>query len=33
LVLNSERYKGAFSAEERGILADVLRVEPYQPVR
>ena len=32
-VLNSDRYKGAFSAEERGILADVLRAEPYQPQR
>ena len=29
-VLNSERYKGAFSAEERGILADMLKAEPYQ---
>jgi len=32
-VLNSERYKSAFSAEERGILADMLRAEPYQPQR
>jgi hypothetical protein len=32
-VLNSDRYKGVFSAEERGILADMLRVEPYQPTR
>jgi hypothetical protein len=32
-VLNSDRYKGQFSAEERGILADMLRVEPYQPAR
>ena len=32
-VLNSARYQGAFSPEERGILSDMLRVEPYQPVR
>jgi hypothetical protein len=32
-VLNSGRYKGAFSPEERSILADMLRVEPYQPAR
>ncbi len=32
-VLNSSRYQGLFSPEERGILADMLRVEPYQPVR
>jgi hypothetical protein len=30
-VLNSERYQGTFSPEERGILSDFLRVEPYQP--
>jgi phage-related protein len=30
-VLNSSRYQGAFTPEERGILADFLRVEPYQP--
>lgn len=30
-VLNSERYRGTFSPEERGILSDFLRVEPYQP--
>lgn len=30
-VLNSNRYKGVFSPEERSILADMLRVEPYQP--
>ncbi len=30
-VLNSERYKENFSPEERGILSDVLRVEPYAP--
>ena len=32
-VLNSGRYKGAFSPEERSILADMLRVEPYQSAR
>ena len=32
-VLNSSRYQGVFSPEERGILSDMLRVEPYQPVR
>ncbi len=30
-VLNSERYRNNFSPEERGILSDFLRVEPYQP--
>jgi hypothetical protein len=30
-VLNSARYQGTFTPEERGILSDVLRVEPYQP--
>ena len=30
-VLNSARYQGVFSPEERGILSDMLRVEPYQP--
>jgi hypothetical protein len=32
-VLNSDRYKGVFSPEERGILSDMLRAEPYQPQR
>jgi len=32
-VLNSSRYQGVFSPEERGILADFLRVEPYQGPR
>jgi hypothetical protein len=32
-VLNSARYQGVFSPEERGILSDMLRVEPYQPMR
>ena len=31
--LNSARYQGLFSPEERGILSDMLRVEPYQPAR
>jgi hypothetical protein len=30
-VLNSSRYQGVFTPEERGILSDMLRVEPYQP--
>jgi hypothetical protein len=30
-VLNSSRYQGVFTPEERGILSDFLRVEPYQP--
>jgi len=30
-VLNSARYQGVFTVEERGILTDLLRVEPYQP--
>ena len=33
MVLNSARYQGVFSPEERGILSDMLRVEPYQPAR
>ncbi len=32
-VLNSNRYQGVFSPEERGILTDVLRAEPYQAAR
>jgi len=32
-VLNSSRYQGAFSPEERGILSDLLRAEPYEPAR
>ena len=31
--LNSARYQGAFSPEERHILNDMLRVEPYQPAK
>jgi len=31
-VLNSSRYQGVFTPDERGILGDVLRAEPYQPV-
>jgi phage-related protein len=33
MVLNSARYQGVFTPEERGILSDLLRVEPYQPAR
>jgi len=33
IVLNSSRYQGVFSPEERGVLSDMLRVEPYQPAR
>ena len=32
-VLKSARYKSLFSSGERGILSDLLRVEPYQPAR
>ena len=32
-VLDSNRYQGVFSPEERGILSDFLRVEPYQPAQ
>ena len=32
-VLNSERYQDVFTPEQRGILADMLLVEPYQPMR
>jgi len=32
-VLNSARYQNAFSPQERGILSDLLRVEPYEPAR
>jgi hypothetical protein len=31
IVLNSSRYQGQFSPQERGILSDLLRVEPYEP--
>jgi hypothetical protein len=33
MVLNSARYQGVFSPEERGILSDFLRVEPYEQAR
>jgi len=33
MVLNSARYQGAFTPDERGILSDMLLVEPYQPAR
>jgi hypothetical protein len=32
-VLNSARYQGTFSPQERGILSDFLKVEPYEPQR
>jgi hypothetical protein len=32
-VLNSARYQNAFSPDERGILSNMLSVEPYQPPR
>jgi hypothetical protein len=32
-VLNSSRYQNMFSPQERGILSDFLRVEPYEPQR
>ncbi len=31
MVLNSSRYQGQFTPQERGILSDLLRVEPYEP--
>jgi hypothetical protein len=32
-VLNSSRYQSQFSPDERGMLNDMLRVEPYEPTR
>ncbi len=32
-VLNSARYNANFSPEERNILTNLLRIEPYEPVR
>jgi hypothetical protein len=32
-MLNSARYSSAFTAEERGILSNLLRVEPYEALR
>jgi hypothetical protein len=32
-VLNSARYQSTFSPEERSILTDVLRAQPYAPPR
>jgi hypothetical protein len=32
-VLNSSRYQGVFTPDERGVLSDLLRVEPFQPAR
>lgn len=31
MVLNSRRYQGVFSPDERAILSDMLRIEPYTP--
>jgi hypothetical protein len=33
MVLNSSRYQSQFSPDERGMLGDMLRVEPYEPAR
>jgi len=33
MVLNSSRYQGVFTPDERGVLSDMLRVEPYEPAR
>jgi hypothetical protein len=33
MVLNSSIYQSSFTPEERGILSDFLRVEPYEPGR
>jgi hypothetical protein len=33
MVLNSSRYQNVFSPEERSILTDMLRAEPYQSAR
>jgi hypothetical protein len=32
-VLNSARYQNQFSPDERGILTNLLRAEPYEPPR
>jgi hypothetical protein len=32
-VLNSSRYQGVFTPDERGVLSDMLRVEPYEPMQ
>lgn len=31
IVLNSQRYRDQFTAQERGILDELLKVEPYEP--
>jgi hypothetical protein len=33
MVLDSSRYQGAFSPDERNILSNLLRAEPYVPAR
>jgi hypothetical protein len=32
-VLNSARYQGTFTPEERGMLSDLLKAEPYEASR
>jgi hypothetical protein len=32
-VLNSARYQGTFTPEERGILSNLLKAEPYEAAR
>lgn len=32
-VLSSSRYQSTFTPDERGILSDVLRAEPYEPAQ
>jgi hypothetical protein len=32
-VLNSSRYQGVFTPDERGVLSDMLKAEPYEPAR
>ena len=32
-ILNSDRFRGQFSDQERNTLSDLLAVEPYLPVR
>jgi CBS domain containing-hemolysin-like protein len=33
MVLSSSRYQGVFSPDERDILSNMLRAEPYTPAR
>jgi hypothetical protein len=32
-ILNSDRFRGQFSDQERSTISDLLAVEPYLPVR